>query len=47
MYTSAALQADVDDIVDGMDIVKKIESEGSESGRPRRKVTITSSGIVD
>ncbi|KAJ3551057.1 hypothetical protein NM688_g4944 [Phlebia brevispora] len=35
------------EVVDGMDIVRKIESEGSESGRPRRKVTITSSGIVD
>lgn len=30
----------------GMDVVKKVESIGTESGRPRVKVTITSSGEV-
>jgi hypothetical protein len=33
-------------VVDGMDIVKKIEANGSDTGRPKAKVTITSSGTV-
>ncbi|KAF8622917.1 hypothetical protein AX15_006644 [Amanita polypyramis BW_CC] len=34
------------EVVDGMDIVKQVESVGSESGRPSERVTITSSGVV-
>ncbi|KDQ58264.1 hypothetical protein JAAARDRAFT_69498 [Jaapia argillacea MUCL 33604] len=34
------------EVVDGMDIVKKVEEIGSESGKPSKKVTITSSGTV-
>lgn len=34
------------EVVDGMDVVKQIESTGSASGQPKSKVTITSSGIV-
>ena len=34
-------------VVDGMDVVKTIEQVGTESGRPTKKVTITSSGIVE
>lgn len=34
------------EVVDGMNIVKKIESIGSESGMPKAKVTITASGVV-
>ncbi|TCD71068.1 Multifunctional pyrimidine synthesis protein CAD [Steccherinum ochraceum] len=35
------------EVVEGMDIVKKIESVGTESGRPKSKVTITASGVVE
>ncbi|KAF7796230.1 hypothetical protein EIP86_007404 [Pleurotus ostreatoroseus] len=35
------------EVVEGMDVVKKIEEEGSDSGRPQRKVTVTSSGTVE
>ncbi|KAJ4488657.1 putative cyclophilin A [Lentinula lateritia] len=34
------------EVVEGMDVVNKIENEGSSSGTPRSKVTITESGIV-
>jgi len=35
------------EVVDGMDLVKKIESLGSQSGTPKGKVVITKSGIVE
>lgn len=31
----------------GLDIVTKIESEGSSSGRPKKKITIKNSGILE
>ncbi|KAJ6104462.1 cyclophilin [Penicillium sp. IBT 18751x] len=34
------------EVVDGFDIVKKIESLGSSSGTPKAKVTIDKSGVV-
>jgi len=34
------------EVVDGMDVVKKVEAVGTDSGRPKQKVTITSSGVV-
>ncbi|KAI0331597.1 hypothetical protein GY45DRAFT_1322206 [Cubamyces sp. BRFM 1775] len=34
------------EVVEGMDVVKAIEAVGSESGRPKARVTITSSGTV-
>ncbi|KAL5480171.1 PPI1_1 [Sanghuangporus weigelae] len=34
------------EVVEGMDIVKLIEKQGSDSGRPKNKVTITSSGTL-
>ena len=34
------------EVADGMDVVKQVESIGTESGRPQAKVTITSSGEV-
>ncbi|KAI0641713.1 cyclophilin-like domain-containing protein [Trametes meyenii] len=34
------------EVEEGMDVVKKIEAVGSESGRPKSRVTITSSGEV-
>ncbi|KAA1476452.1 hypothetical protein DENSPDRAFT_843423 [Dentipellis sp. KUC8613] len=34
------------EVVDGMDVVKKVEAVGSDSGRPKSTVTITSSGTV-
>jgi len=34
------------EVAEGMDIVKQVESVGTESGRTRAKVTITSSGEV-
>lgn len=34
------------EVQNGMDIVKQVESIGTESGRPRARVTITSSGEV-
>ncbi|KAF8994022.1 cyclophilin-like domain-containing protein [Cyathus striatus] len=34
------------EVVEGMDVVRKIESIGSASGTPSSKVTITSSGTV-
>ncbi|KAJ5681787.1 cyclophilin [Penicillium maclennaniae] len=34
------------EVVDGFDIVKKIESLGSSSGTPKAKITIDKSGVV-
>ncbi|KAJ3746754.1 cyclophilin-like domain-containing protein, partial [Lentinula detonsa] len=34
------------EVVKGMDLVKMIESLGSQSGTPKYKVTITDSGTV-
>ncbi|KAG6830728.1 cyclophilin peptidyl-prolyl cis-trans isomerase Cyp2 [Tricholoma furcatifolium] len=34
------------EVVEGLDIVKAIEAQGTQSGTPRSKVTITSSGTV-
>lgn len=34
------------EVEEGMDVVQKVESVGTESGRTRTKVTITSSGEV-
>ncbi len=31
-------------VLDGMDLVKKIESEGTGSGKPKKQVTIAKSG---
>ncbi|MEV6976735.1 peptidylprolyl isomerase [Kitasatospora sp. NPDC093806] len=35
------------EVVDGMDLVKKIEGLGSQSGRTKAKITIAKSGIVE
>ena len=35
---------DVFIVLDGMDLVKKIEGEGSGSGKPKKQVTIAKSG---
>jgi cyclophilin family peptidyl-prolyl cis-trans isomerase len=32
------------EVLDGMNVVKQIEAVGTESGRPKSKVVITSSG---
>jgi len=34
------------EVVEGMDVVKTIEAVGTESGAPKQKVMITSSGVV-
>ena len=34
------------EVVDGMDIVKKIESLGSASGTPKARIVIANSGTV-
>ena len=34
------------EVVEGMDVVKAIEAVGTDSGAPRQRVVITSSGIV-
>ena len=34
------------EVVEGMDLVKKIEALGSQSGAPKGKVTIAASGTV-
>ena len=34
------------EVVEGMELVKKIESYGSESGKPRSKIVISKSGVV-
>ena len=35
------------EVVQGMDVVKKIEAAGSESGRPKQRVVVTASGVED
>ncbi|MGI5401094.1 peptidylprolyl isomerase [Streptomyces sp. CA-135486] len=35
------------EVVEGMDLVKKIEGLGSRSGAPKAKVTIAKSGVVE
>lgn len=34
------------EVIEGMDVVKAVEAIGTDSGRPKAKVTITSSGEV-
>ena len=34
------------EVDEGMDVVKKIEAVGSDSGRPKSRVVITASGTV-
>jgi len=34
------------EVLNGMDVVKKIEAVGSDSGRPKQKVSVTSSGEI-
>jgi len=34
------------EVIEGMDVVKAIEAVGTESGEPKKRVVITSSGIV-
>lgn len=34
------------EVAEGMEVVKQVEAVGTESGRTRTKVTITSSGVV-
>jgi len=34
-------------VIEGVEVVKAIESQGSQSGTPKTSLTITSSGIVD
>ena len=34
------------EVIDGMDLVKKIESYGSRSGTPKAKVVITNCGTL-
>ncbi|TEB20398.1 cyclophilin [Coprinellus micaceus] len=35
------------EVVEGLDIVKAVEAVGTDSGRPTKKVVITSSGVVE
>ncbi|KAJ2912246.1 hypothetical protein MD484_g8168, partial [Candolleomyces efflorescens] len=35
------------EVVEGMDVVKAVEAIGTQSGRPQKKVAITSSGVLD
>ena len=35
------------EVVEGMDVVKAIENQGSDSGRPKKRIAITSSGVVE
>ncbi|KIP03301.1 hypothetical protein PHLGIDRAFT_31862 [Phlebiopsis gigantea 11061_1 CR5-6] len=35
------------EVVEGMNVVKAIEAQGTDSGRPKQKVVVTSSGIVE
>ncbi|KAF5335761.1 hypothetical protein D9611_009660 [Ephemerocybe angulata] len=35
------------EVTEGMDLVKTIEEAGTDSGRPTKKVVITSSGVLD
>ncbi|KAF8876276.1 cyclophilin-like domain-containing protein [Infundibulicybe gibba] len=34
------------EVIQGMDIVKRIEATGTEGGKPRNKITIISSGVI-
>lgn len=34
------------EVVEGMDLVKAIEAHGTDSGRPKAKVTVTESGAL-
>jgi peptidylprolyl isomerase len=34
-------------VVEGMDVVKEIETTGTDSGRTTQTVTVTSSGIIE
>lgn len=34
------------EVVEGYDVVKKIESLGSASGKPQTKITIAASGVL-
>ena len=34
------------EVVDGMDLVKKIEAQGSSSGKPKTEIKIANSGTV-
>ncbi|KAN0065916.1 cyclophilin peptidyl-prolyl cis-trans isomerase Cyp2 [Thecaphora frezii] len=34
------------EVVEGMDLVKKIESQGTQSGKPKANVTIADSGVL-
>jgi len=34
------------EVVEGMDVVKKVESKGTQGGAPTNKVTITASGTI-
>jgi len=34
------------EVVEGMDVVKTVESKGTSGGNPKAKVTITASGTV-
>jgi cyclophilin family peptidyl-prolyl cis-trans isomerase len=34
------------EVIEGMDVVKAIEAVGTESGEPKKRVMITSSGTV-
>ena len=35
------------EVSEGMDVVKKVEAAGSDSGRPKKRVIITASGTVE
>ncbi|KAJ7844915.1 cyclophilin-like domain-containing protein [Mycena olivaceomarginata] len=34
------------EVIQGLDIVRAVEAQGSDSGKPKTKVTITASGVV-
>ncbi|KAJ7311752.1 cyclophilin-like domain-containing protein [Mycena albidolilacea] len=34
------------EVIQGIDIVRAVEAQGSDSGKPKTKVTITASGVV-
>jgi len=34
-------------VVEGMPLVKEIETKGTESGKPTATITITASGVVE
>ena len=35
------------EVVEGMDVVKAVEAQGTDSGRPKQKIVVTSSGLVE